>query len=111
MDAVFPLMVFALTLSGFGLLGSGMERHARQVFRVIPDAERRKLLQTGGWVLLLVALWPAIAAYGLSIGVSVWVGMLGMTAPLVLLLLSYRPEALRVVPIGAFAMSLVVLLL
>ncbi|MDR1890394.1 MAG: DUF3325 domain-containing protein [Zoogloeaceae bacterium] len=110
MSATPDWLIFALTALGFGLLSASMDRHAKQIFGVHPPKSTRLLRTASGWMALALALIPAIAAYGPSIGVSVWVGFLAISSTLVALLLTYRPRALRPAFYGAVALTGVLLI-
>ncbi|MDR2678101.1 MAG: DUF3325 domain-containing protein [Zoogloeaceae bacterium] len=89
------LLCLALSFLGFAVTSAGMERHAREILSAPASRRARRLRLLAGYVLLTLALAPAISAYGVSIGVAVWIGFLAVAATLVALLLTYRPHALR----------------
>jgi hypothetical protein len=95
MNLIPDFLIFIWSALGLGLLSASMERHARQIFGVKPAEETRRLRIVAGWVVLTLALFPAIYAYGLSVGVAVWVGFLAVAATLVAFMLTYRPHALH----------------
>ncbi|MDR3351654.1 MAG: DUF3325 domain-containing protein [Zoogloeaceae bacterium] len=95
MSLAFDLLILALALFGFCALSASMERHAKQVFGKLPPSEARKRYAIVGWVALVLALLPAIHAYGPSTGIAVWVGILAVSATGVALLLTYRPRSLH----------------
>lgn len=88
-------LTIALTIIGFGMLSISMDRHAKQVFGHPPQHHIRHLRTACGWSALTLALWPAIHAYDVSIGISVWFGVLAVVSTVIVLILSYRPRALR----------------
>lgn len=90
MSAIADFLILALTFIGFGTLSSSMDRHARQIFNTPPSPGIRRLRSSLGWCLLALALYPAINAYGISIGVAVWTGFLAISATAIALLLSCR---------------------
>ncbi|MDR1463514.1 MAG: DUF3325 domain-containing protein [Azoarcus sp.] len=91
------LLVFTLVLAGFAAMCTSMDRHAKQLFRQSPPPTVRRLRALAGAVALLLALAPAIDAYGLSVGIAVWFGFLAIASTLLCLLLAYRPQALQLV--------------
>jgi hypothetical protein len=95
MSLAFDFLILALTLFGFGALSASMERHAKQIFGKLPQPKARRRHAALGWVSLALALIPAIHAYGLSTGIAVWVGFLGVAATVIGLLLTYQPKALQ----------------
>lgn len=97
MTALPVFLTIALTIIGFGMLSISMDRHAKQVFGHPPQRRIRRFRAACGWSALALALWPAIHAYHVSIGISVWFGLLAVVSTVVALTLSYRPRALRVV--------------
>jgi hypothetical protein len=89
------LLCLALSFWGFALIGAGMERHARDIFAAATSLRARRLRLLAGYVLLALALPPAIAAHGLSIGIAVWFGFLALASTALALLLAWRPRLLR----------------
>lgn len=92
MTTLFALILGgALCYAGMAALCLGMDRHHRQVWsRTSPRVQRG--LRLVGWLLLAVALWPCIRAWGSSVGVVIWFGLLTAAALLLVLLLPYRPR-------------------
>jgi hypothetical protein len=95
MNPAADFLILALTFIGFGALSLSMDRHAKQISSAPPAPRARRLHLISGWLLLTLALYPAIDAYGVSIGISVWIGFLAVSATAVALLLSYLPGMLR----------------
>ncbi|MGL4316030.1 MAG: DUF3325 domain-containing protein [Pseudomonas sp.] len=92
MSVAFALILgSALCYAGMAALCLGMDRHHQQVWsRKAPRLQRG--LRLAGWLLLGVALWPCIRAWGSSVGVVIWFGLLTGAALLLVLLLPYRPK-------------------
>lgn len=85
------LLGSALCYAGMAALCLGMDRHHQQVWsRKAPLRQRG--LRLLGWLLLAVALWPCIQAWGSSVGVVIWFGLLSAAALVLVLLLPYRPK-------------------
>src|SRR3990167_3200766 len=45
-----------------------------------------------GWLLLALALWPCVLAWGAAVGVVLWLGWLALAGLLLVLLLPYSPR-------------------
>jgi hypothetical protein len=86
------LLSLALSFWGCAAMAAGMERHAKDLFAAAASPRVRRLRLLAGYVLLALALPPAIAAYGPSIGISVWFGFLSVAATALALILSGRPR-------------------
>lgn len=88
-------LIFTLAFAGFGALCLNMERHTRQVFGSVPKELFRLLALLIGWGLLAYSLVSAIDYYGVSVGITAWLGFLSLAAVAVLLLLTYTPRQTR----------------
>jgi hypothetical protein len=97
MNLTAGLLLVALTLAGLAALSASMDRHAQQIFRQSPSPAVRRRRILGGALALLLALVPAIDAYGPSTGIAVWLGFLAVVSTLLGVLLAYRPQALQLV--------------
>jgi hypothetical protein len=89
------LLCFALSFWGFAAISASMERHARDIFAAAASPRARRLRLLVGYALLALALPPAIAGHGLSIGIAVWFGFLAIASTAIALILSWRPRILR----------------
>lgn len=98
-------LIFASAFAGFGALCLSMERHARQVFGILPDALHRLLASVVGWALLACSLAPALERYGTSIGIAAWLGFLNLAAIAVGLLLTYAPRPIRYLAPGVLVVG------
>lgn len=85
------VICFVLVLIGLELLSLGMERHARQLAGRALAAHASRVLRILGWCVLAISVLPAVALWGLSIGIAAWCGLLTAAALLLTLALSYRP--------------------
>lgn len=103
------LLGAALSYAGMAALCLGMDRHHRQVWAGTAPA-RQRLLRTLGWLLLAAAIWPCIRAWGGSVGVVIWFGLISAAALVLVLLLPYRPKAAALLMGVAAAGSLPALL-
>lgn len=97
----------ALCISGFGSLCLGMPRHYQQICRTSCGQQRQRLLRLLGWMLLAVAVAPAIASMGTSVGLAFWASALSLGALGQLLMLSYRPGWIIPVTLAAPVLALV----
>lgn len=89
-EIAFPLAL-GLSYAGMAGLCLGMDRHHQQVWSVKAPA-RQRLLRLAGWLLLALALWPCVQAWGAAVGSVAWLGMLSAAALALVLLLPYRPR-------------------
>lgn len=81
--------------AGMAALSLAMDRHAEQVHGRGPRAAWRVGLRLLGALLLALAAAPCVEAWGASVGVVVWLGLLSAGALLLVLLLPYAPRAVR----------------
>lgn len=86
------LIVLALSYAAMAAVSLSMERHQEQVYG---KAFPAMALRLGGWALLAVALVPAIAAWGTSVGILAWLGFLTFAALAVGLQMTYAPQPVR----------------
>ena len=90
------LIAFALCFTGMAALSLAMDRHYEQVTgRSEPPSNQRRALRGLGWLLLTVALWPCIAAWGIGVGLTAWCGWLTAGAMAVAWTLPYIPRCWR----------------
>lgn len=81
---------FLLCLSAFSALAFSMAKHARDIWGSSDSQQLRAVSRVVGWVLLLMSLYPSLAAYGIWEGVVAWSGLTTMAALLVALSLTVR---------------------
>lgn len=101
----------ALCFSGFTALCLSMNRHHQQLFEDPPHRLERWIFRIGGWLTLLLASTPCLLELGPSMGLAFWVAEWSVAAMAVLLLLSYRPQIIIPVALGAPFITLPVVLL
>lgn len=82
----------ALCVSAFGSLCLGMPRHFEQVFKRKPQPLLQRSLRWLGWLLLGLAILPAINTLGPSVGLALWASALTIAAIGQVLLLTYQPR-------------------
>lgn len=98
------LLALLLCYGGFAALCLSMDRHYADLLGRKPSPRRRQGLKFGGWLLLGVSLWAAVAAMGWGLGLVEWFAVLMFSALLLVLLLPYRPRlALSVAALGLLA--------
>ncbi|SDS80792.1 Protein of unknown function [Halopseudomonas litoralis] len=99
----------ALCISAFGSLCLGMPRHFEQALKRKPHLWASRALRWLGWLLLGLAIMPAVDALGPSVGLALWASALTIAAMGQALLLTYRPRL--IVPVSLLAPLLVLPLL
>ncbi|MGB3123330.1 MAG: DUF3325 domain-containing protein [Pseudomonas sp.] len=98
------LLALLMCYAGFAALCLSTDRHHGELLHSKPSPRRRLGLRVGGWLLLTVSIWPAIAATGWSQGLVEWCAVLMFSALLLVLLLPYRPRlALNLAGVGLLA--------
>lgn len=88
------LLALTLAFAGFAGLSLSMDRHHRQVWRRTPARRASVLYRALGIALIGGALGAAAAAWGLSVGIVAWLGLLTVAALAVALLLAFAPRTL-----------------
>ena len=88
------LLAFALLFVGLSTLCLCMPRHGQQLSRLSPSPPQLRRLTALAWGVLSGSLVPAIAGYGVSIGVAVWFGLFSVATLAIGLMLTYRPKLL-----------------
>lgn len=96
------LLACCLLFLGLCFLSLGMERHTRQIVGRSTAAPVRHLAKGLAWCLLVLSIAPVVQVYGLSIGLSMWFGLLSVMALVVGLTLSYRSSLLGLCGMSAF---------
>lgn len=86
------LLALLLCYVGFTALCLSTDRHHGELLRSRPSPSRRLALRFGGWLLLIVSIWPAVRATGWGQGLVEWCAVLMCSALLLVLLLPYRPR-------------------
>lgn len=96
-----------LTVLGCILLSLSLRRHYRQVF-ADESAYTRRLwtLRLGGYLLVALALWPCVVAFGAPIGLCLWLSIVALAAFAQIMLLTYQPRG--VATFGVVGAALVV---
>ena len=105
------LLALLLCYGGFTALCLSMDRHHAELLGGKPTARRRRLLRLGGWLLLALSLWAAVASSGWGLGLVEWCAVLMLSALLLVLMMPYRPRlalslagiSLLISPVAVFA--------
>lgn len=86
------LATFLLALAGFAALALSMQKHHRDVLGRASPRSRELLFGSGGWLLLAVSLFSAIAGADLFVGIVLWLGLVTIAALAVAMVLTYGPR-------------------
>ena len=105
------LLALLMCYAGFTALCLSTDRHHGELLHSKPSPARRLGLRLGGWLLLIVSIWPAVLAAGWSQGLVEWCAVLMLSALVLVLLLPYRPRLALILagvgllasPVAAFA--------
>ena len=79
------MLALLLSAAGFAALALAMQRHHRDLFGRSPSPFRARALFIAGWVLLIAAMLPCIAASGWAVGLTLWFGTVSITGFIVAL--------------------------
>ncbi|VVM79440.1 hypothetical protein PS645_02188 [Pseudomonas fluorescens] len=107
------LLALLLCYGGFSALCLSMDRHHVELLGRKPSTARCRAIRLGGWSLLGLSLWAAVASTGWGLGLVEWCAVLMLSALLLVLLMPYRPRlalalaglSLLVSPVVAFAQT------
>lgn len=92
---MIALTALVLSFTGFAAIALSMRRHHQDVLGTPPGRSRKLVLGMAGWLLLGASIWPAIAADGVSVGITFWFGVIALAALIVAMSLTYGPGAVR----------------
>lgn len=106
------LLALLMCYAGFAALCLSTDRHHGELLHSKPSPPRRRVLRVAGWLLLVLSVWPAVAASGWAQGLVEWSAVLMLSALLLVLLLPYRPRLALILagvgllasPVAAFAL-------
>jgi hypothetical protein len=82
-------LAILLCLAGFVALCLSMSRHHETLIGGRPTTGRRLALRAAGWSALGLGAWASVRAWGPTYGVIGWLGLLTLSAAIVLLALTY----------------------
>lgn len=98
MPSTWMLLLLAVVagFAGFAWLALAMEAHWKQVYTQSGSRHPANLLKIAGWLGLLVSAVLCFMADRPSIAILVWIMLLAATAPCISMLLSWRPQLLKI---------------
>lgn len=85
-----------------------MQRHHRDLFGKIPSKPIAWGLRVLGYALLISSLWLCVNAFGASVGVVVWMGMLSAAGLLLVGLLAWKPKSVPWIGLVGLPLALTV---
>ncbi|PVM83450.1 DUF3325 family protein [Caulobacter endophyticus] len=80
-----------ISFAAFACLALAMKKHRPGLEPLVLPPQR--VLRVLGWALLALSAAVAVLRLGPALGVTAWVGQMCVAAPLLVLLLSWRPKA------------------
>lgn len=101
------LLIWSINCLGFIALASSMNKHQKQIYGKTLDANKTRLAQILGWVLLLIAFIACISKAQLSNMISYWIGVLTFSALFVGLCLSYFETQIKKIAIACIGIALI----
>lgn len=79
-----------ISYAAFASLALAMEKHAGGLaWSALPS---QHVLRGLGWTLLALSAMAAMTRLGAALGLTTWIGQMCVAAPLLVLLLSWRPR-------------------
>ncbi|MET4898622.1 DUF3325 domain-containing protein [Sphingomonadaceae bacterium jetA1] len=99
------MLALVLAFAGCVCLSLAMDRHYGQVMAGRPIPRQRHLARVGGVLLLGLSSAICIAAYGWSIGLACWFGLVALAATVLQVLLAYRPTIIPTAAICAVLLA------
>lgn len=85
------LSSYLLALAGLSGLALAQSRHYQTVFDTRPDSARLPYIRLAGWAVLALSLTVAVLRWGVSVGMTAWLGLLTVAVLQASLTLTYRP--------------------
>lgn len=85
---MLSIELICLGIASMGCLCLSMKRHSRYTQHIV----RRQSLRGAGWFLLAIALIIAVTTQGWGFGLVLLFGVLSLTALMITILISYRPQ-------------------
>ena len=95
-SGVLLSLAVVMSLTSFAWLALAMDTHWKKVQEGRVSGHPAKALRVMGWLGLLITAVLCFMADRPSMAVLVWIMLLAASAPSVGMLLSYRPQLLRV---------------
>lgn len=81
------ILALSLLLAAFCCICLGSLRYAALLCKPLG---KQSLFRGVGWALLVMSLAASIAGNGLSVGITLWLGLVSLAAVLLMLALAYR---------------------
>lgn len=79
-----------ISYAAFASLALAMKKHGTSLaWSALPS---QRVLRILGWALLALSATAAVVRFGAPLGVTTWIGQMCVAAPLLVLLLSWRPR-------------------
>jgi len=98
-----------LGYAAFASLALAMKKHADSLaWNALPP---RPVLSVLGWALLALSATVAVVRLGPSLGITTWIGQICLAAPLLVLLLSWRPRLAAILAAAALVCAFPFMLL
>lgn len=88
------LTAFALTLAAMTILCMAMDKLSTQAWGRKPSATQRLGMRVVGWLMLAAACAFCVKAFGVGIGLVMWIALLNVAGLLLAFLLPYGPRLL-----------------
>lgn len=100
------VIVFGLCYLAMAAVCATMARHVDDLPAQGWTPGARRLLRYGGWLLLAAALVPAIGYWGVSVGISAWLGLLTFASAALALQLTYLPRSIQGAALASSAIAI-----
>ena len=84
------LTTIFLIYIGLFALNLSMERNAKLVLKAPLSLKKIQILKVFGWTFLALSLFHSILAWGVSIGITAWFGVITLIAGAIVFIQSYR---------------------
>lgn len=108
---IWFIMILSLNVLAFTALASTMSKHQKQFFAKELDANKTRLAQIFGWILLAIIAIYCSVELGIANGLSYWVGVLTFAGLIVIAVLSYYPTRFKLLCIVSASLFLISLIL
>lgn len=84
------LTTIFLIYIGLFALNISMERNAKLVLKEPLSIKKIQIFKAFGWIFLALSLFQSILAWGVSIGITAWFGVITLIAGAIVFIQSYR---------------------
>ncbi|VUD69337.1 hypothetical protein TDB9533_04704 [Thalassocella blandensis] len=86
-------IVFLLCLIAFALLALSMSRHCQVLMKQVLSLQIQRVIRILAWSTLALALLVGMISWNADIGITTWLGWLGLAGIVMVLTLTYWPNA------------------